>query len=108
MNNKKIRAKRTRTKLKKSGRLRLSIFVSNKHMTAQIINDTENKTLVYATDKEVGSGKNTEIAVSLGELVAKKALEKGIDNVVFDRGNKKYHGKIKALADSSRKHGLNF
>lgn len=93
---------------------RLSVFRSNKHMYAQIIDDNAGNTLVSAStlDKDVVNGlentDNTEAAEALGAAVAKKALDKGIDTVVFDRGGFIYAGKIKALADSAREAGLNF
>lgn len=93
---------------------RLSVFRSNKHMYAQIIDDNAGNTLVSAStlDKDVVNGldntDNTEAAKALGAALAKKALDKGIDTVVFDRGGFIYAGKIKALADSAREAGLNF
>lgn len=100
-------------------RPRLSVYKSCKHIYAQIIDDTVGKTLVSASSlskeirerikeiKEKG-GSKTEIAKIVGELVAKKALEKGIKKVCFDRGGFKYHGRIKALADAARSSGLEF
>lgn len=104
------RKQRVRKRLKaRSSRLRLSIFVSNKHIYAQIINDLEGKTLVSAKDADLSAqNKSVETAVKVGELLAKKALDIGVKQVVFDRGDKKYHGRIKALADSARRGGLEF
>lgn len=101
------RKQRVRTKLKaRSDRPRLSIFVSNKHIFAQVIDDAKGVTLVSVQDKEVGGGKSMEIAKKVGELIAKKAVEKKIKAVVFDRGDYKYHGKVKILADAAREGGL--
>ncbi len=93
---------------------RLSVYRSNMHMYAQIIDDTVGKTIVSAStlDKELkGALEHTntvEAAVKVGELVAKRAKEKNIDTVVFDRGGYVYHGKVKALADAAREAGLQF
>ena len=95
-------------------RPRLSVFRSNNHMYAQIIDDTVGNTLVSAStlQKDVKDGlaktNNVEAAQKLGEVIAKKALDKGITNVVFDRGGFIYQGKIKALADAAREAGLQF
>ena len=90
-------------------RPRLAVFRSNNHMYAQIIDDTEGKTLVAASTLEVKvDGTKTDAAKAVGEAVAKKALEKGIDKVVFDRGGNLYHGRIKELADAARNGGLKF
>ncbi|WP_096225955.1 50S ribosomal protein L18 [Geobacillus sp. FJAT-46040] len=93
-------------------RPRLSVFRSNKHIYAQIIDDTKSATIVSAStlDKEFGldSTNNIEAAKKVGELVAKRALEKGIKKVVFDRGGYLYHGRVKALADAAREAGLEF
>ena len=97
-----------------SERPRLAVFRSNSHMYAQIIDDTEGKTLAAAStmDKEAKSAlKNTdnaEAAAFVGEAIAKKASEKGIKQVVFDRAGYIYHGKVAALADAARKGGLEF
>lgn len=95
-------------------RPRLAVFRSNNHMYAQIIDDTVGKTLVSAStlDKEVKAEcektNNVEAAALVGKVVAKKALEKGITTVVYDRGGFIYEGKIKALADAAREAGLEF
>ena len=95
-------------------RPRLAVFRSNNHMYAQIIDDTVGNTLVSAStlQKDVKDGlaktNNVEAAQKLGEVIAKKALDKGITNVVFDRGGFIYQGKIKALADAAREAGLQF
>ncbi len=91
-------------------RPRLSVFRSLKHISAQIIDDVNGKTLVSAKDQEVKAGKKTktEIALEVGGLVAKKALEKDIKQVVFDRGGNKYIGRVRAVAEGARKEGLEF
>jgi large subunit ribosomal protein L18 len=93
---------------------RLAVFRSNNHMYAQIIDDTVGNTLVSASTlqkdvkAELEKTNNVEAAAYLGTVIAKKAIEKGITSVVFDRGGFIYHGKIKALADAAREAGLNF
>ena len=95
-------------------RPRLAVFRSNNHMYAQIIDDTVGHTLVSAStlQKEVKAGlektNNVDAAAYLGTVIAKRALEKGIKSVVFDRGGFIYQGKIKALADAAREAGLEF
>ena len=95
-------------------RPRLAVFRSNNHMYAQIIDDTVGKTLVSAStlDKDVKAElektNNVEAATVVGTVVAKKALEKGITTVVYDRGGFIYQGKVKALADAAREAGLDF
>ena len=95
-------------------RPRLSVFRSNKHMYAQIIDDTIGHTLVSAStlEKKVQSElkytDNVEAAKYLGSVIGKRAVEKGIKEVVFDRGGFIYHGKIEALADAAREAGLQF
>ncbi|NEW09647.1 50S ribosomal protein L18 [Paenibacillus sp. SYP-B3998] len=95
-------------------RPRLNIFRSAKHMYAQLIDDTTGVTVVSAStqDKElkaeVANGGNVEAARKVGELIAKRAKEKGFDKVVFDRGGYLYHGRVQALADAAREAGLEF
>ena len=95
-------------------RPRLAVFRSNNHMYAQIIDDTVGNTLASAStvEKEVKSElkytDNVEAAAYLGKVIAKRALDKGITEVVFDRGGFLYHGKIKALAEAAREAGLVF
>ncbi|MHB1456665.1 MAG: 50S ribosomal protein L18 [Armatimonadota bacterium] len=95
-------------------RPRLSVYRSLNNIYAQIIDDTKGVTLVSAStvDKELKdtakSGGNIDAAKSVGEMVAKRALENGIKTVVFDRGGYKYHGRVKALADAARESGLEF
>ena len=107
---KEFRAKRTRAKIHgTASRPRLTVFFSNQHIVAQIINDDNGKTLVYATT--VGSkltGTKTEKAAKIGEEIAKKAKTAKIKKVVFDRGSKLYAGRMSALADAARKEGLEF
>ena len=95
-------------------RPRLAVFRSNNHMYAQIIDDTVGNTLVAAStlEKSVASElektNNVEAAAYLGTVIGKRALEKGITTVVFDRGGFIYQGKVKALADAAREAGLQF
>ena len=88
---------------------RLCVFRSLKNIYAQIIDDVAGATLVAASSLELeGNGGNKEAAKAVGELIAKKALEKGIENVVFDRGGYIYHGRVQELADGAREAGLKF
>lgn len=91
---------------------RLNVFRSNKNIYVQVIDDVKQTTLVSASsrDKELNitNGGNIEAAKLVGELVAKRSLEKGIKNVVFDRGGYIYHGRVKALAEAARTAGLEF
>ena len=95
-------------------RPRLAVFRSNNHMYAQIIDDTVGKTLVAASTlekdvkAELEKTNNVDAAAYLGTVIAKKAIEKGIKEVVFDRGGFIYQGKIKALAEAAREAGLEF
>lgn len=104
------RAKRVRAKVSGTEKMpRLSVFRSLKTMSVQIIDDANSNTLVSANLAEIKNAKNSvEGAEKLGELIAKKAIEKKITNVVFDRAGYKYHGKVKALADGARQAGLKF
>ena len=113
--NSKIKRKiRNRKKLKdvNTNKLRITVFKSLKNISAQIIDDKINKTIVSAssTEKELKKTKTKKIDLSntLGELLAKRAKEKKISSVYFDRGGYKYHGRIKVFADSLRKNGLEF
>ncbi len=114
MSNKKKRKLRNRKKLKKvnSNRYRLSVSKSLKNLSAQIIDDKQKKTLVSASsiEKELNKNKTKKIEKStlIGELLAKRAKEKNISNVYFDRGEFKYHGRIKIFAETLRKNGLKF
>ena len=113
--NKTIKRKnRNRKRLKKVNvdRYRISVFKSLKNISAQIIDDKLKKTLVSASsiEKELKSGKSKKMDKSnlLGEMLAKRAKEKKINKVYFDRGSYKYHGRIKAFAETLRKNGLKF
>ncbi|UQS85619.1 50S ribosomal protein L18 [Apilactobacillus apisilvae] len=89
---------------------RLNVYRSNKNIYAQIIDDVEGVTLASAStlDKDVSGANKTEQASSVGSLVAKRAAEKNVKNVVFDRGGYLYHGRVQALADAARENGLEF
>ena len=108
--------KRIRNKLKKSNKnnkLRLTVYRSSKNISAQIINDISNKTLVAASSvekdiKKINKTKKSDLSLFVGETLAKRANKKNIIKVYFDRGNYKYHGRVKLLADALRKHGLEF
>ena len=109
----KDREQRIRFKLKKiSKRKRLTVFRSNNHIYAQLIDDTKGLTLASSSsiEKSIREQKLTrkEIAELIGKNIAKKILSKGIDRVAFDRGKYKYHGLIKILAEAARLEGLNF
>ncbi len=117
------RAQRTRIRLRKlaNGRPRLSVFRSSKNIYAQIIDDERGVTLAAASSLESGEapkegkgsktkvkGSDKDAAAKVGALVAQRAIEKGVKDVVFDRGGYLYHGRVKALADAAREAGLNF
>lgn len=108
------RAFRVRNAVRASGRLRLSVYRSNKNIYAQIIDDTEGKTLVAASTVEKSfrssdkNGGNVDAAVEVGKLLGQRAKEKGITKVAFDRGVYRYHGRLQALADAAREAGLEF
>ena len=107
------RTKRIRTKLKKvSSRHRLSVFRSNNHLYAQVIDDSKAITLACASTLEKALVKEQkgrkELAATIGKEIAKRLIQKGIKDVAFDKGGYKYHGLIKILADSAREEGLNF
>ena len=109
----KDRKERVRYKTKKvSTRNRLSVFRSNNHLYAQLIDDTKGITLASASslEKSIKDKKlqRKEIAELIGKNIAKKIISKGIDKVSFDRGKYKYHGLIKIIADAARSEGLNF
>lgn len=110
-------ARHSRVRKKVSGtpeRPRLSIYRSLNNIYAQVIEDENGRTIVSAStlDKEIKasikSGGNTDAAKAVGELVAKRAQEKGIKSVVFDRGGYLYHGRVKAVAEAAREGGLEF
>ncbi len=112
------RHRRVRAKIKGTSKIpRLCVFRSNKHIYAQLIDDEKGKTLVSTSDLDIktkitktkkGLTNKAAIAYKVGEILAKKAIEKKFEKVVFDRGGNKYHGRIKALADSARENGLKF
>ena len=91
-------------------RPRLSVFRSNKYIYAQVIDDSAGKTVAAASSRETVDGQtgDKEAAAVVGELVAKRAAEKGVKEVVFDRGPYLYHGRVQALAEAARKGGLEF
>ncbi len=94
-----------------SARPRLNVFRSNTNIYAQIIDDTSEKTLVSASSHDKGftaSGTKSEVAKAVGAVLAQKAKEKGIEEVVFDRGGYVYHGRVAALAEGAREGGLKF
>lgn len=102
---------RVRKKIFGTGeRPRLSVHRSLKHIYAQIIDDLQGKTLASASTREKGFSRKsgTESAALVGKSLAKKAVAKGISQVVFDRGTRAYHGRVKALADGARESGLKF
>ena len=112
MNNSR-RQKRTRFKLKKvTDRKRLTVFKSNNHLYAQVINDEKGITLASASsmEKSLTDSKYTrkELAEIIGKEIAKRSIENGIKEVAFDKGKYKYHGIIKILAEAAREAGLNF
>ncbi len=106
------RHRRVRKKVKGTAeRPRLAVFRSNKHITAQIIDDRAGHTLAAASTTEPsfgGPGGNVDAAEKVGELLASRAAAAGVTTVVFDRGGNLYHGRIAALADAARKGGLEF
>ena len=104
------RQNRVRAKIAKNiGIPRLSVFRTNSHIWAQIIDDKHGKTLVSSSSKALkSSGNKTKVAQEVGLSIAQKALEKKILNIRFDRGAYKYHGRVKALADAARGGGLKF
>ena len=105
-----FRAKRTRAKLHGTAtRPRLTVHISNAHITAQLIDDDSSKTIAYATTVgKKAKGSKTELAAEIGKEIADKAKKAKIKTVVFDRGAKLYAGRMAALADAARKEGLEF
>jgi len=110
------RKERVRIQIRKKavGRFRLSVFRSGKHIYAQLIDDTKGVTLASASslDKDikaaVKSTSTVEAAKTVGEVIAKRAKDAKVKEVVFDRGGYLFHGRVKALADAAREHGLSF
>jgi large subunit ribosomal protein L18 len=115
-----IRARRRTASVRRSlkarayGRLRLSVYRSGMHIYAQVIDDTKGNTVASASSLEKAmrdggkSGANVEAAKAVGKLVAERAIEKGVKEVVFDRGAYRFHGRVKALAEAARESGLSF
>jgi len=99
---------------KSNGRPRLSVFRSSKHIYAQVIDDTQGRTLAAASSLDkalreaLKTGADKAAAVAVGKLLAERAAAAGVKNVVFDRGAYLYHGRVKALADAAREGGLSF
>lgn len=91
-------------------RPRLSVFISNQHVTAQLIDDTSSRTLAYVTSvgQKTATGTMTDLAVWVGNEIAKQAKSAKIKQVVFDRNGRLYHGRVKALAEAARAGGLEF
>lgn len=103
---------RSQLRRKSAGRARLSVFRSGRHIYAQVIDDVKGHTVAAAStmekDLKAKSGANTDAASLVGKLLAERALKAGINEVVFDRGGYRYHGRVKALADGAREAGLAF
>jgi large subunit ribosomal protein L18 len=115
-----IKARVLNIKKKTSGKIRLTVFRSNKHIYTQLIDNDNRKTIVAAQDKEIAK-KDLESAIKekklsskiamaylVGKLIAEKSMKKKVKEIVFDRRGYKYHGRIKALADGAREQGLKF
>ena len=109
------RSERNRLRLRKVAgeRLRLSVFRSNKHIAAQLIDDSKGVTLAAASSLEkvegaAATGGNIDAAKTVGQRIAERAKAAGVVDVVFDRGGYLFHGRVKALADAAREAGLNF
>jgi large subunit ribosomal protein L18 len=110
------RSRRVRHSLKRAanGRARLSVFRSSRHIYAQVIDDGADKTLAAASTLDQGlkgslpKGSDLAAAQAVGKLVAERAIQAGVKDVVFDRGAYIYHGRVKALAEAAREAGLNF
>lgn len=108
------RARKARMKIREQGKARLSVFRSANHIYAQVIDDSQGHTLASAStlEKDVAvdatHGGNTQAAQKVGQAIASRAKEAGVEDVAFDRGGFKYQGRIKALADAARENGLKF
>ena len=106
------RAKRTRLSIRESGQIRLSVHRTPRHIYAQITSAAGDQVLVTAStvekDLRGGATGNADAAAKVGEMIAKRAKEAGIERVAFDRSGFRYHGRIKALADAARENGLEF
>jgi large subunit ribosomal protein L18 len=104
---KQARLTRVRASLRSSGRPRLTVLRSNKHIWAQLIDDATGTTVVSASSKAL-KGTKTERSSAVGQTIAKDALAKKVKKIVFDRGSYKFHGRVKALAEAARAAGLEF
>jgi large subunit ribosomal protein L18 len=108
------RARQTRIRIRENGAMRLTVHRSNEHIYAQITSPTGDKVIASASSLEkdlrgqLKSGGNRKAAELVGQRIAAKAKEKGIEQVAFDRAGYKYHGRVKALADAARSGGLKF
>jgi len=93
-----------------AGRPRLSVYRSLKNIYAQLIDDTEGRTIVAANslEKDFPKASGVKLATAVGEAIGKRAIQKGIKQIVFDRGGRPYHGQVKALAEGARQAGLEF
>jgi large subunit ribosomal protein L18 len=108
-----LRRRRRKTGIRKRifgtpDRPRLTVFRSQKHIYAQVVDDVASRTLASASSMKMDQGHNTAAAETVGTALAEKATAAGVKAVVFDRNGYKYHGRVKALADAARKGGLNF
>lgn len=111
LRNRQLRARRVRSKvIGTEQRPRLSVNISNRHITAQLIDDQNSKTLAFVStvSSKSATGNMTERAIWIGGEIAKKAKSAKVNKVIFDRGSKLYHGRMQALADAARKAGLEF
>lgn len=101
---------RSRRKVRQSAgdRLRLSVYRSSKHIYAQIIDDRLGHTVVSASSAALKEGNKSDTAAAVGKALAAAATEKGVKQVIFDRGQYRYHGRVKALAEAAREGGLDF
>ena len=91
-----------------TARPRLAVFRSSKHIYAQVIDDTQGTTIAQASSTKGADGNKLDVAKSVGSAVAKACIDKGVEQVVFDRGGYQYHGRVRALAESAREAGLKF
>ena len=120
MSRERIRSERRRARVRRSlkaaanGRPRLSVHRSSQHIYAQVIDDSEGRTVASASTlektlrEELKTGADTAAATRVGQLIAERAKEAGVSKVIFDRGGRLYHGRLKALADAAREGGLEF
>jgi len=104
------RSRRVRARVKSSGRLRISIYRSSRHIYAQIIDDAKGETLVSASslDSSIENGGGKVGAAAVGKLLAERAVDKKLSDLAFDRGSFQYHGRVQALAEAARSAGLKF